>query len=170
MQKIITILFLFLIGINIFAAEQSLNQELAKIWQNEKITPEQPFTAKIIAAGGMSPWSGVTHIYLQEIGGKQRFCLATIYYGVRSDKKVIDYEILKEKPDFTMKNSPFSSGHHYSGSYNACLFTPAVPIDKFVWIECLQGCGVGKKFGDKDLIHKQITEHHNHRKMENKSQ
>ena len=167
MKKIIPILFLFIIQLNAFADEQSLDQELAKIWQNEKITPEQPFAAKIIAAGGISPWSGTTHIYLQEIGGKKRFCLATIHLG-HLPKKIIGYEILKEKPDFTKNNSPFSSGHHYSGWYNACLFTPSIPIDRFVWIECLQGWGVGKKFGDKDLIHKKITERHNNQKMENK--
>jgi len=164
MKIIITILCTFFIQHNIFADEESLDQKLAKIWVDGKITPEQPFPAKVIAAGGISPWSAKTHIYLQEIGEKKRYCIAMIYL-THLPNKIIDYKILEEKPDFNKKGSPFSSGHHSSGVYNACLFTPAVPLDRFVWIEALNR-GVGKKFGDKDLIHIQVTQHHNHQKLQ----
>jgi len=164
MKIIIAILCTFFIQNHSFADEESLDQKLAKIWVDGRITPDQPFAAKVIAAGGISPWSAKTHIYLQEIGEKKRYCLATIYI-THLPKKIIDYKILEEKPDFNKKNSPFATGHHYSGFYNACLFTPAVPLDRFVWIEALNR-GVGKKFGDQDLIHIQITQRHNHKKLQ----
>ena len=68
---------------------------IAILWVDEKITPDQPFAAKVIAAGGISPWLAKTHIYLQEIGKKKRYCLATIYL-THLPKKIIDYKILEE--------------------------------------------------------------------------
>ena len=157
MRNIITILLTCLFQLNLFAADNNLEQELGKLWKDGKITPEQPFAAKVLAAGGISPWSGVTHVYLQEICEKKRYCIAIIYLG--AVEKVIEYKIIASMPAPNAKHFPFTKR-----GYNACLFTPALSIEKFVWIEPFQGRGVGKKFGKQDLIRMLIIQRHERQK------
>ena len=118
-----------------------------KLWSDGKITSAQPFEAAVIAAGGVSPWSGTTQILLIELGDKKRVCLATLKIATATNfNELVDYKIIdsKEYEAVILALSKEPSVYH------ACVFSPPLPVDRFAWVSPL-GI-VGHPFGDKDML------------------
>ncbi|WP_200274367.1 hypothetical protein [Luteolibacter pohnpeiensis] len=104
-----------------------------ELWSEDRITPEQPFRAKVVA---VQPGWGWDTIVLKEIGGDERYCLAT--FG----NPIGDYQILrKEELDAeAMKKN------------GAIFLDPPVEIARFSW-----SIGIwrhGRVFGDEDAATK----------------
>ena len=144
MYKICSILVLILLPLNLWATDDKLETELKKLWSEGKITPEQPFKAKVIAAGGLSPWSGKTVLYLREEKGKKRILKALI--GIATDKGV-HYEELTAA-DFEKVLKWEGDSKHY----DATVYITPVEVSQFV---CTSPLGyIGKKFGESDLVNR----------------
>lgn len=141
------LLFLALVSFSSFAGAEPSKVAVDKLWVEGKITPDQPFKAKIVAAGGLSPWSGETIIYLREEGGEKRFLEARVGFGTG---KGIRYTILKgEKKNF----AEILAGK----GYGAAVFIDPVDVSNFVWASPLGG--VGSIFGEKDIVKVAYTIH-----------
>lgn len=124
------------------ATEKKIDQESTALWQDGKITPEQPFQAKIVAAGGLSPWSGEIVIYLREEGDQGRYLQAKVGVGTGSG---IQYgELAKADFDEVLKWKRDTSG------YNACVYITPVEVSQFVYVSPLGD--VGAKMGDADVV------------------
>ena len=121
--------------------------EAPKLWSEDKITLTQPFEAAVIAAGGVSPWSGTTTIYLMELGDKKRICLATLKLATATNlDDLVVYKIIDQKEYASLRATLAQE----PSSYHACLFIPSVPLDRFVWISPLGK--IGNPFGEGDLL------------------
>ncbi len=134
----------------------ALDNKPSPLWTNGKVTPEQPFKAKVVAAGGISPWSGETVIYLREDGGEGRSLEVRIGFatgkGVRYTVSKTYKKDLKELVDSLNKRG-----------YGIAVFLDPVDISKFAWASPMGG--VGRIFGDKDLVKMAYT---NPTKIQNK--
>jgi hypothetical protein len=118
-----------------------------KLWSEGKITSEQPFEAAVIAAGGVSPWSGTTQLYLIELGDKKRVCLATLKIATATNfNDLIDYKIIDSK-QYEVARSALSKE---PSAFHACVFSPPLPVDRFAWMSPL-GI-IGHPFRDKDML------------------
>jgi hypothetical protein len=123
-------------------ATKDFSNELNQLWKDGKITPEQPFKAKVVAAGGMSPWSGYIVIYLQEIDGEKRFLEAkvAIAYSTGVTYKNLSHKRYKQILERLENN----------GSQDSILFTDPMDVSRFV---CSSPLGyVGAMFGEKDIV------------------
>lgn len=121
----LVLLHIFLIGLSpiLFAEE-------VKLWEDGKITPEQPFKGMVL--GVIPGWGGDT-IILQEIGGEERYCFAfltrfTLNYRVYSKK-----EFDETKP----------------GNW-ATFISPSVTVDLFSW--SMGMLKIGKVFKEEDVV------------------
>ena len=104
-----------------------------ELWTDDRITPEQPFRAKVVA---VQPGWGWDTIVLKEIDGDGRYCLATFGSPLGSYKIVSKGE-LDEK---SMKRN------------GAVFLDPPVEVARFSW-----SMGVwrhGRIFGDEDAATK----------------
>lgn len=112
------------------------------LWTDGKITPEQPFKAKVVAAGGISPWSGKIVMYLREDGEKGRLLEVMIGVGIGTG---IQYtEIPQNSFDEILKQMSKER------SYHSCVFFEPVDVSNFVWVTGLGN--VGKKLGDDEIV------------------
>lgn len=110
--------------------------EPTKLWHDNRITPEQPFPARVI--GVIPSWIGYA-VLLEEITEKEpRFCIATLW--ATAD---LAYTIV---PD----NKAFQKVHD---SQKATYLTPGVEADGFSW--SMDAYLIGSRFGDKDLVTRQ---------------
>jgi hypothetical protein len=142
MKKIIIIIISYLLQINGFADEQKPNDAASVLWTDGKITPEQPFKAKVVAAGGISPWSGKIVMYLREDSEKGR--LLEVMIGVGIGTGIQFTEITQNSFDETLKQMSKER------SYHSCVFFEPVEVSNFVWVT---GIGdVGKKLGDNEIV------------------
>lgn len=138
----LTLLITFVLQACLLAEEGKSNPIADQLWRDGKITPDQPFKAKIVAAGGISPWSGHTVIYLKEDGDNGRILRALVGVhvntGVQYKKltKAEFEEVLEWKTD--------------RKSYNACVYITPVDVSKFVYSSCLGY--VGSKMGESDIV------------------
>ncbi|MBK1835736.1 hypothetical protein [Roseibacillus ishigakijimensis] len=121
MQRLMIVLISVTIGCSaVYASE---------LWHDGKITPNQPFKAKVI---GVKPGWGWDTIVLKELGGKGRYCLASVGHINPT------YEIVAAQ-DFNKKEMIRN---------NTTFIDPAVDVERFSWT-----MGVwmhGKRFGEKD--------------------
>ena len=118
-----------------------------KLWFEGRITSRQPFQAAVIAAGGVTPWSGTTHLYLVELGDKKRICIATLKVATATNlDNLVDYEIISPEA-YELRKATLSKE---PSEFNSCVFSPPLPIDRFAWV-CPIG-NIGRPFGDKDLL------------------
>lgn len=131
-----------LLQVNGFADEQKPNDAASLLWRDGKITPEQPFKAKVVAAGGLSPWSGETVIYLREDGENGRLLKVMIGVATRSG---INYTEITQK-DF----NEILKQMNKERSYHSCVFFEPVEVSNFVWVTGLGN--VGKKLGDDEIV------------------
>lgn len=118
-----------------------------KLWSEGRITSKQPFQAAVIAAGGVTPWSGTTHLYLVELGDKKRICLATLKIATATNSDdLVEYVIISPEA-YEVKRAALSKE---TSEFHSCVFSPPLPIDRFAWV-CPIG-NIGRPFGDKDLL------------------
>lgn len=127
-----------------FCASAKDNNE-SKLWTEGKVTPEQPFKAKVVAAGGISPWSGETVLYLREDVKDGRFLEVRIGFATG---KGVRYTPLENKKAFD------DIVDNLKGD-GATIFLDPVDITRFVWASPMGG--VGQIFGDKDLVRMAYT-------------
>ena len=134
-------IFYILLAIAIYPFGVSATEDNAsKLWTEGKVTPEQPFKAKVVAAGGISPWSGETVLYLREDVEEGRFLEVRIGFATG---KGVRYTPIKNKKVFDEIVGSLSG-------YGAAVFLDPVEISRFVWASPMGG--VGRIFGDKDLV------------------
>jgi len=137
-MKIIYMLFLVLgFVVGAWAGEDGVG---ARLWVEGRVTPEQPFKAKVVAAGGVSPWSGETVLYLREDGEGGRFLRVRIGFATGEG---VRYVVIKDKKMFDGIVGKLR-GH------GAAVFIDPVDVSRFVWASPLGG--VGRIFGDEDLV------------------
>jgi len=104
-----------------------------ELWSDDRITPQQPFRAKVVA---VQPGWGWDTIVLKEIDGDGRYCMATFGNPLGSYKIILKEEF-DEK---AMKRN------------GAIFLDPPVEIARFSW-----SMGVwrhGRVFGDEDAATK----------------
>jgi hypothetical protein len=133
---ILSILFIF-----------TVTAEETKFWDKGRITPEQPFKAKVI---GVTPGWGWDTIILKEEAGKGRYCLAA--FG----SPFGNYTIIE--PDDFDRDKMIEQG--------TTFITPSVDVSRFSWT-----MGIwkhGSIFGEDDATTKYYK--HFKSKKENKSQ
>jgi len=144
MKKAILLSLICLFQTILSATGKKPDQESASLWKDGKITPEQPFEARIVAAGGLSPWSGEIVIYLREEGGHGRYLSARV--GVVTGSGIQYKELSKADFDEILKWKGDSS------AYNACVYITPVEVSRFVYVSPLGD--VGAKLGDTDIVKK----------------
>ena len=137
MKLFIPILFLAFIG--------SLRAEEVKFWHEGRITPEQPFKAKVI--GIRHGWGWDTLILREE--GEGRYCLATFGNPLGEYKTV-------EIKDFDQA-AMIKSG--------AIFLTPGIEVSRFSWSMSIWKHG--KIFGEEDSARRHLKKS---TKPENKSE
>ena len=104
-----------------------------ELWSEGRITPEQPFRAKVVA---VQPGWGWDTIVLKEIDGTGRYCLAT-FGSPLGDYNVVQKEQFDEKE---MKQN------------GAIFLDPPIAVERFSW-----SMGIwrhGRLFGDDDAATK----------------
>jgi hypothetical protein len=129
-------LLVVIFSLKSFAAED----HTSKLWTDGKVTPDQPFKAKVVAAGGVSPWSGETVIYLREDVVEGRFLEVRIGFSTGNG---VRYTPIKNQEVFDKIVKGLTG-------YGATVFIDPVEISRFVWASPMGG--VGEIFGDKDLV------------------
>ena len=109
-----------------------------KLWSDNKLTPDQPFPAKVCAIG--DSWVGYD-LLLEEIGTAHRQCIVRLWLTVPIGYTVLD-TAKGETPEWP----------RWTGSWT--YITPGVEVDRFSWSIGIYKLGRG--FGDEDLL-KRIT-------------
>jgi hypothetical protein len=104
-----------------------------ELWSEDRITPEQPFRAKVVA---VQPGWGWDTIVLKEIDGTGRYCLAT-FGSPLGDYKIVQKDQFDEK---ALKQN------------GAIFLDPPIEVERFSW-----SMGIwrhGRLFGDDDAATK----------------
>ncbi len=121
------------------AAESDVEAKKMRLWEGGRITPEQPFPARVV--GVTSSWVGYA-LLLEEIKDeKPRYCIALLFATSK-----LDYKIVPDKAAFADFNGVGASGKW------ATYLSPGVNVDNFSW-----GIGIdtiGRRFGEKDCVRK----------------
>ena len=122
---------LFYITILLLASIIPLSAEDQEFWRDGKITPEQPFPAKVI--GSLSSWMGPV-VVLREVGERGRYCVANLVFGSFS------YSIINvndfDKADWMKKGVTF--------------IDPPAEVESFSWSMGLHR--IGRIFGKDDFV------------------
>ena len=105
-----------------------------ELWSKNKLTPDQPFPAKVLAI--LPSWVGY-HLLLEEIGGKQRLCVARV-----SETVGLEYRMLNETTRSVMKSLTVKDGWIY--------LTPSVDVNRFSW--SIGAWKLGRIFREDDLL------------------
>jgi hypothetical protein len=106
-------------------------------WQDNKLTPEQPFPAAVRAV--LQEWPGY-HLLLEEIGGSGRLCLAKVWMT-----EPLEYTVVQDtKAEIAAENERKKARWIY--------VSPAIEVSQFSW--CLGPWNIGRKFGEEDLLRK----------------
>jgi hypothetical protein len=104
-----------------------------ELWREDRITPEQPFRAKVVA---VQPGWGWDTIILEEIDGAGRYCLAT-FGNPLGDYTIVERKQFDEK---AMKQK------------GAIFLDPPVEVARFSW--SMSVWRHGRIFGDEDTATK----------------
>jgi hypothetical protein len=107
-----------------------------ELWSEGRITPEQPFQAKVVA---VQPGWGWDTIILKEIDGSGRYCLAT-FGSPLGDYKIVQKERFDEN---ALKRN------------GAIFIDPPVEVERFSW--SMGSWRHGRLFGDDDAATKNRT-------------
>jgi hypothetical protein len=115
----------------------SMGRAEDRLWQDNKLTPEQPFPAAVRAVLG--DWPGY-HFLLEEIGGSGRLCIAKAwmtapmeYTAVQDTKAEIAAESERKKARWI-------------------YVSPAIEVSQFSW--SLGAWKIGRVFGEEDFLRK----------------
>ena len=102
------------------------------IWENNKITPAQPFPGKVL--GVESSWGGYRLIIESLEGEERKYCIAQVWPG---GSPHLSYQLVT-KPEL---NSPGST---------VIFLNPAVEVNHFSW--SMGAWKIGKVFGEEDCL------------------
>lgn len=102
------------------------------IWENNKITPAQPFPGKVL--GVESSWGGYRLIIESLEGGERKYCIAQVWPG---GSPHLSYQVVT-KPELPPLSGP------------AIFLNPAVEVNHFSW--SMGARKIGKVFGEKDCL------------------
>ena len=130
MNRSIIHLLLSLFSFSAFAAEE-------RFWSDNKITPDQPFPARVRAVA--QSWVGY-ELLLEEIGGEQRLCFAHINVTLP-----LTYTIVADTKKETAEEPKRKEAHWI-------YVSPAIEVDRFSW--SLGPWRIGRIFGDDDILRK----------------
>jgi hypothetical protein len=122
---------LVILHLLLFTSSPFLFGDEIKLWDDGRITPEQPFKAMV--RGVIPGWGGDT-VILQEIGGRERYCLAMLHVGL------FRYEV-QSKEEFDEKKIG-----------GATFISPSVEVERFSWSMGI--AKIGRIFGDEDFVAK----------------
>jgi len=119
-----------LINILWFLLVTSLTAKEQKIWNDGRITPEQPFRARVI--GSVASWGGAIVLLKEENG--ERYCVANLL------SPLFSYRVIEGK-DFD-KKAWIKKG--------AIFIEPSVEVDRFSWSMGVHK--IGRIFGTEDFV------------------
>jgi hypothetical protein len=105
-------------------------------WSDNKITPGQPFPAKVCAVA--TSWVGY-HLLLEELGGTHRLCVARLWMTAPLEYIVLD-TTKGETPEYPQRTEGWT------------YITPGIDVNRFSW--SIGIAKLGKVFGDEDMLHK----------------
>lgn len=110
-----------------------------KLWTDNKLTPAQPFPAKVCAVA--TSWVGY-HLLLEEIGGTHRLCIVRVWFTAP-----LEYIILDAAKGATPEWPQRTEGWTY--------ITPGIDVNRFSWSIGIDK--IGQCFGDEDILRKITT-------------
>lgn len=141
MNRRILHLVFSLFSLHAFAAEE-------RFWTDNKITPGQPFPAKVRAVG--RSWVGY-NLLLEEIGGEHRLCFAQLYITIPLSYTTVAH------PKQEQAEEPNRKEHGWT------YVSPSIDVDAFSW--SIGIFRIGRIFGDDDMLRK-VPQPKDHRKRE----
>jgi hypothetical protein len=113
--------------------------EPPQLWHGNRITPEQPFPARVV--GVIPSWIGYALLLKEITENSPRLCIATLWATADLNYTVVaDTKAFKEVHD----------------AQKATYLTPGVEIDSFSWT--MGAFLIGRRFGDKDFVAQQYPE------------
>lgn len=125
--------FIFLVTISLCFSRAPADETH---WNRNKVTPDQPFPAKVCAIA--PSWVGY-HLLLEELGGTHRLCIARLWMTAP-----LEYLILNAAKGETPEYPQRTEGWTY--------ITPGIEVDRFSW--SIGIAKLGKIFGNEDMLHK----------------
>ena len=125
---------LILLVMSAFCSSRAQAEE--KFWSGNKITPDQPFPAKVCAVA--TSWVGY-HLLLMEIGGTHRLCIARLWMTLPLDYTVLD-TAKGETPEYPQRTEGWT------------YVTPGIDVNRFSW--SIGIAKLGKVFGEEDMLRK----------------
>ena len=125
--------FIFLVTISLCFSRAPADETH---WSGNKVTPDQPFPAKVCAIA--PSWVGY-HLLLEELGGTHRLCIARLWMTAP-----LEYLILNAAKGETPEYPQRTEGWTY--------ITPGIEVDRFSW--SIGIAKLGKNFGNEDMLQK----------------
>ena len=125
--------FIFLVTISLcFSRAQADGTH----WSGNKVTPDQPFPAKVCAVA--PSWVG-DHLLLEEIGGTHRLCIARLWLNAPLEYLILD-AAKGETPEYPQRTEGWT------------YITPGIEVNRFSW--SIGIAKLGKNFGNEDMLQK----------------
>ncbi len=113
--------------------------EPTQLWHGNRITPEQPFPARVV--GVIPSWLGYALLLEEITEDSPHLCIATLW--ATAD---LSYKVVPAKEAFQKVHD----------SHKATYLTPGVEVDSFSW--SMGAFLIGRRFGDKDFVTQQYPE------------
>ncbi len=127
-----SVLCLRAVAITILLVSQVRGNGEQVLWTNDRITPDQPFPAKICAVANL--WPGYD-LLLEEIGGG-RLCVARLWHSMVPQYSILDLTVSQKR------DAPTIGGVWIH-------LTPSIEIARFSW--SMGVFPIGRRFED-DLL------------------
>ena len=116
--------------------------EEARLWHDNKLTPEQPFPARVRVRAVWSGWEGC-FLLLEEVGGSQeRLCIAKIRVNISVDYTVVQDVKAEESAAELRKKERW------------IYLSPGIEVQGFSW--SVGAYTLGDRFGDEDVLTKTV--------------
>jgi hypothetical protein len=130
---------LFIMLILASSCLRSVGEE-ARLWHDNKLTPEQPFPARVRAV--WSGWEGC-FLLLEEVGGAQgRLCIAKIRVNISVDYTVVQ-DVKAEENSVELRKKE-----------RWIYLSPGIEVKGFSW--SIGAYTLGDRFGDEDILTKTV--------------
>ena len=114
--------------------------EEARLWHDNKLTPEQPFPARVRAV--WSGWEGY-FLLLEEVGGSQgRLCIAKIRVNISVDYTVVQ-DVKAEESAMALRKKE-----------RWIYLSPGIEVQGFSW--SVGAYTLVDRFGDEDILTKTV--------------
>lgn len=131
--RLVNFRILTFLAVSVFCCSNATRAE-EKTWSDNKITPEQPFPAKVCA---VAPSWGGYHLLLEELGGTHRRCIARLWMTAP-----LEYIVLDAAKGETAEWPQRTEGWTY--------ITPGIEVDRFSW--SVGAWKLGRIFGNDDVL------------------